>query len=150
MGSTVSDLLTAQFGSLERISTATQEELLAVPGIGPQIATAVYVFFQQDQTATLLQKLADAGVTPLSAAPQGEGPLTGQTFVFTGALSFAREEGERRVKALGGKASGSVSKNTSYVVLGEKAGSKADKARQLNVPTLDEAGFLDLMGELEE
>ena len=150
MGSTVSDLLTAQFGSLERISTATQEELLAVPGIGPQIATAVYVFFQQDQTATLLQKLADAGVTPLSAAPQGEGPLTGQTFVFTGALSFAREEGERRVKALGGKASGSVSKNTSYVVLGEKAGSKADKARQLNVPTLDEAGFMDLMGELEE
>ncbi len=149
MGSTVSDLLAAQFGSMERITTTTLEELLAVPGIGPQIATAVYEFFQQEQTAVLLQKLAAAGVTPQSAAPQGEGPLTGKTFVFTGALSFAREEGERRVKALGGKAAGSVSKNTSYVVLGEKAGSKADKARQLNVPTLDEAGFLAMMGELE-
>ncbi len=149
MGSTVSDILAAQFGSMERITTTTLEELLAVPGIGPHIATAVYEFFQQEQTAVLLQKLADAGVTPQSAAPQGEGPLTGKTFVFTGALSFAREEGERRVKALGGKASGSVSKNTSYVVLGEKAGSKADKARQLNVPTLDEKEFLEMMGEME-
>lgn len=148
MGSTVSDILAAQFGSLERITTTTLEDLLAVPGIGPQIATAVYEFFQQEQTAVLLQKLADAGVTPQSAAPQGEGPLTGKTFVFTGALSFAREEGERRVKALGGKASGSVSKNTDYVVLGEKAGSKADKARQLKVATLDEKGFLEMMGEL--
>ncbi|MHB9025872.1 MAG: NAD-dependent DNA ligase LigA [Armatimonadota bacterium] len=141
VGETIADILAAHFGTLERLASASEEELRAIPGIGPQIASSAYIFFQQEQTARLLQKLRDAGVTPRSAAVPAEGPLTGQTFVFTGALSIPREQAEATVRELGGKASGSVSKNTDFVVVGENPGSKADKARELGVHIITEEEF---------
>jgi DNA ligase (NAD+) len=145
VGDTVAELLAAHFGSLERLREATHDELLAIPGIGPQIATSVYIFFRQEQTQHLLEKLQAAGVQPRVPAAPGEGPLAGQTFVFTGALNLPREDAEAMVRELGGKASSSVSKNTDYVVAGEKAGSKLDKARSLNVPILTEEEFHQLI-----
>ncbi|MHB9132770.1 MAG: NAD-dependent DNA ligase LigA [Armatimonadota bacterium] len=141
VGETIAEILAAHFGSLERLAAAEQEELLAIPGIGPQIATSTYIFFQQEQTHELLAKLREAGVSPQAAMPLGEGPFSGKTFVFTGALSVPREDAEAEVRALGGKASSSVSKSTDFVVVGEKAGSKADKARQLGVRILSEEEF---------
>ena len=87
---------------------------------------------------------------PRGAAPVGEGPLTGQTFVFTGALSLPREAAEAQVRALGGKATSSVSSGTNYVVIGEKPGSKADKARALGVRILSEEEFHALMSATRE
>lgn len=147
VGETVAELLAAHFGSLEELAKASLEDLLRIPGIGPQIANSVFIFFRQEQTHVLLEKLRDAGVRPQTALPAGEGPLSGKTFVFTGTLSIPREEAEAKVKALGGKASSSVSKNTDYVVIGEKAGSKADKARQLHVRILTEEEFNELLKE---
>ena len=141
VGETVADLLAAHFGSLEALSQASPEELLAIPGIGPRIADSAYIFFQQEQTATLLEKLRAAGVQPHSAAPAGAGPLSGKTFVFTGALSVPREDAEARVRAQGGKASSSVSRATDFVVIGEKPGTKAEKARALGVRILTEEEF---------
>ena len=147
VGETVAELLAAHFGSLETLAEAPLETLLAIPGIGPQIANSVFIFFRQEQTHVLLAKLRDAGVRPQAALPAGEGPFSGKTFVFTGTLSIPREEAEAEVKALGGKAASSVSKNTDYVVIGEKAGSKADKARALNVRILTEEEFNKLLKE---
>jgi DNA ligase (NAD+) len=141
VGETVADLLANAFGSLETLASASEETLLEVPGIGPQIANSVFIFFRQQQTARLLEKLRAAGVHPRSPRPVGEGALTGKTFVFTGALSVPREEAEARVRALGGKATSSVSRATDYVVVGEKAGSKAEKARKLEVTILTEEEF---------
>ncbi len=141
VGETVAEILAAHFGSLERLVEATQDELLEIPGIGPQIANSVAIFFQQEQTAVLLRKLLEAGVHPHGVVPVGEGPLCGETYVFTGTLSVPREEAEARVRALGGKTTYSVSKSTTYVVVGAKPGSKADKARQLDVTILTEDEF---------
>jgi len=141
VGETVADLLAAHFGSLERLQAASLDDLLGIPGIGPQIANSVYIFFQQEQTHELLEQLRAAGVEPEAPVPTGGGPLEGQSFVFTGTLSIPREEAEAKVRALGGKTSSSVSRNTDFVVIGEKAGSKADKARQLQVRILTEEEF---------
>jgi DNA ligase (NAD+) len=149
VGETVADLLAAACGSLEALAQASEEELRAVPGIGPQIAGSVAVFFRQAQTATLLAELRTAGVAPVNPVRVEGGPLVGQTFVFTGALSIPREVAEARVRALGGKASSSVSKATNFVVVGEKPGSKADKARQLDVRILSEEEFNAMMEGLE-
>jgi len=145
VGETVAELLAAHFGSLEKLAEASLETLLTIPGIGPQIANSVFIFFRQEQTHVLLEKLRAAGVHPQTALPVGEGPFSGKTFVFTGTLSVPREDAEAEVKALGGKASSSVSKNTDFVVIGEKAGSKADKARELDVRILTEEEFNELL-----
>ncbi|MHB0935597.1 MAG: NAD-dependent DNA ligase LigA [Armatimonadota bacterium] len=147
VGETVAELLAAHFGSLEKLAEAPLETLLAIPGIGPQIANSVFIFFRQEQTRVLLEKLRAAGVRPQTVLPAGEGPFSGKTFVFTGTLSVPREDAEAEVKALGGKATSSVSKSTDYVVIGEKAGSKADKARALDVRILAEEEFNDLLKE---
>ncbi|MHB9107299.1 MAG: NAD-dependent DNA ligase LigA, partial [Armatimonadota bacterium] len=147
VGETVAELLAAHFGSLEKLAEAPLETLLAIPGIGPQIANSVFIFFRQEQTRVLLEKLRAAGVRPQTVLPAGEGPFSGKTFVFTGTLSVPREDAEAEVKALGGKAASSVSKSTDYVVIGEKAGSKADKARALDVRILAEEEFNDLLKE---
>jgi DNA ligase (NAD+) len=148
VGATVADILAAHYGSLERLAAATCDDLLAADGIGPRIADSVALFFQQEQTTALLDELARAGVRPKAIAPRGDGPLAGKTFVFTGGLSVPRDEVEADVRALGGKASSSVSKKTDYVVVGENAGSKADKARALNLRILSEEEFRALMAEV--
>ncbi len=149
VGETVADLLAAACGSLEELAKADEDVLRAIPGIGPQIAGSVALFFQQEQTAALLAELRAAGVTPINPERTEGGPLTGQTFVFTGALSVPREDAEARVRALGGKATSSVSKATDFVVVGEKAGTKADKARQLAVRILTEEEFDAMLASLK-
>lgn len=148
VGETVAEILANHFGSLQRLAAASEDDLRAIPGIGPQIASSAFIFFRQQQTSTLLEKLAQAGVEPRCPAPVGEGPLTGKTFVFTGTLSQPRDTAERRVRDLGGKATSSVSRSTDYVVVGEKPGSKADKAQQLGVPILTEEEFNQLLASL--
>ena len=150
VGETVAEILAAHFGNLEALAAASQDTIDAIAGIGEQIANSVFIFFQQEQTHELLKKLSRAGVQPRGAARRAEGPLTGKTFVFTGALSIAREEAEQQVEELGGKATSSVSAKTDFVVVGEKPGSKADKARALSVRILDEAAFNKLIDEMRK
>jgi len=126
------------------------ERFQEVPGVGPTVAASLEVYFDDPANADVLDDLVDAGVEPERPAPQATdaaGPLAGKTVVVTGTLEgFSREEAESAIRAAGGKAAGSVSSKTDYVVVGESAGSKADKAQQLGVPILDEAGFRELLG----
>ena len=135
----------------------TAEELMEVPGIGPVVASAIAGYFAAPDTAAVLADLVDAGVVaepparrvaPGSGPGSGAvaGPLAGKTVVVTGSLAgYDRAAAEEAVRAAGGKAAGSVSKTTSYVVAGEGAGSKLAKATDLGVPILDEDGFRRLL-----
>jgi len=148
VGEHVAGLLAARFGSLEALAQAGEQELADTPGIGPVIAGSIHVFFRQEQTQRLLEKLREAGVQPQApAAAAGPGFFTAKTVVFTGALQeLPREEAEALVERQGGKAASSVSRKTDFVVVGESAGSKYDQARELGVPTLTEAEFLEKVG----
>ena len=152
VGEHVADILANHFGSLDAIENASLEELSAVEGVGPVIGESVHSYFRQPQARELLKKLRKAGVVP-EAAPvaAAEGPWTGKTFVFTGALStFTRDQGEALVKKHGGKASSSISKNTDFVVAGEAAGSKLAKAQQLGVRILSEDEFRNMLTDVGE
>jgi len=149
VGERGAEILAQHFRSLDRLRKATREELLQVPEVGEKTAEAILAFFRQRQTTELLEKLRRAGVRMEEGeeARPGEQPLSGLTFVFTGALRrFTREEAEALVARLGGRASGSVSRKTDYVVVGESPGSKLEKARELGVKVLTEEQFLDLVG----
>lgn len=149
VGERGAEILAAHFRSIDALRQATREELLGVPEVGEKTAASIQAFFRQEQTARLLEKLRRAGVRMAEEGPQEAGPrpLEGLTFVLTGTLSrMTRDEAEERIKALGGRAAGSVSRRTSYVVVGENPGSKYDKARQLGVPILTEEEFLRLLG----
>jgi DNA ligase (NAD+) len=151
VGEHVAKVLARQFGSLEALAGATREELLAVHEVGPQVAESVLAFFAAPRNREILAQLAASGVRPKVTERRAGGPLTGKTFVFTGTLpTLGRKEGQERVELLGGRAAGSVSKKTDYVVAGDEAGSKLEKARELGIPILDEAGFLVLLEELQE
>jgi DNA ligase (NAD+) len=149
VGEHTADVLAGHFSSLDSLRIATVEELNGVHEIGLTTAESIVAYFGSPESEELLDKLERAGV---KAADDGTGPksdkLAGQTFVFTGTLEqMSREEAEEIVKRLGGRSSSSVSKQTSYVVAGDKAGSKLDKARSLGVTVLTEAEFLALAGE---
>jgi DNA ligase (NAD+) len=142
------------FGRVAReLPGVTAEELREVPGIGPVVAAAIAGYFSAPETAAVLADLVDAGVVaepPARRVAPGSGPaagpLAGKTVVVTGSLAgFDRAGAEEAIRAAGGKAAGSVSKNTSYVVAGEGAGSKLAKATELDVPVLDEDGFRRLL-----
>jgi DNA ligase (NAD+) len=143
--------LAEHFGSLDALSAATLEGLQQIEGIGPNIAQGIVDWFSRPANQHPLAKLRDAGVWPQqAAAPQitGPQPFDGLTFVVTGTLpSLSRDDARNFIQEHGGKVTDSVSKKTSYLVLGENPGSKLDKARQLNVSILDEAGLRKLAGE---
>ena len=140
--------LAAAFRRMDRVAAATREDLLAVPDVGPVVADSIAAFFEQEAVRELVSGLEAAGLSleePEAALAQ-DSRLAGKTFVFTGELeSMTRPEAEEKVRLLGAKASGSVSKKTSFVVVGAEAGSKAEKARKLGVATLTEAEFLELL-----
>lgn len=145
VGEATADLLAAEFGSLDRIREASEEELRTVEGVGPSLATELRHYFQ-GHGGELVDRLLAAGVAPLAAQAPSAGPLTGLNFVFTGTLEqLSRPDAEALVRRLGGKASGSVSARTDYLVAGPGAGSKLEKAVKLKVTVLDEAGFLALV-----
>ncbi len=125
---------------------ASEEDLLQVEGIGPQVAGSIREFFENPRNRELIKKLQEAGVKPQPPEPQAGGPLVRKTFVFTGGLvHFSREEAKALVTSRGGKVSSSVSAKTDYVVVGADPGSKAAKAKELGVTTLTEAEFEKLV-----
>ncbi len=145
VGETTAELLAAEFGSVARLRHATEEDLLKVEGIGPNMAREVHLYFQ-GHGGELVAKLLAAGIEPQSVEAPGEGPLTGKTFVFTGTLeTMSRPDAEALVRRLGGKAASSVSSKTTYVVAGPNAGSKLEKAQKLKLAILDEEQFLALV-----
>jgi len=143
--------LARHFGALDKIIDASIEQLLEVQDVGPTVARSVRVFFDQPHNREVVEQLRAAGVHwdehEGALSEQGPRPLLGQTFVLTGALpTLSRDEAKALIEAAGGKVAGSVSKKTHHVVAGDDAGSKLDKARELGIPILDEAGLRALLG----
>ncbi|MEL4861206.1 NAD-dependent DNA ligase LigA [Pseudoflavonifractor phocaeensis] len=148
VGQKAAQVLARQFGSLEALEAATEEELTAVPDIGGITAQSLTAWFQDPQSKHLIETLKEAGVNMSSRAEPVGDKLAGLTFVLTGELEhFSRKEAGEKIQAMGGKVSGSVSKKTSYVVAGEAAGSKLRKAQELNIPVLDETALIALLEE---
>jgi DNA ligase (NAD+) len=146
VGQHMAKVLARQFGSLENLQQASREELLTIHEVGPQVAESVINFFRSPRNLDILQRLRAAGVVPEAEERRAGGPLSGKTFVFTGALSkFSRREAQERVERLGGRVAGSVSKKTEFLVAGEEAGSKLERARQLGIRILSEEDFLQMM-----
>ena len=150
IGESTAKDLAKHFGSLDAIMNATVEQLLEVNDVGPIVAQSLHTFFQQAHNREVVEQLRAAGVH----WPESEGlaaqrvplPLAGKTFVLTGTMpTLTRDEAKDRLEAAGAKVAGSVSKKTDYVVAGEEAGSKLEKAQQLGIAVLDEAGMLALL-----
>ena len=138
--------LAAAFGSMDALMDASLEALTAVPDIGEITAQSIYEWFRQDQSQHLIRRLREAGLNFESKRVITDTRLAGKTVVLTGTLSrFTREEATEKIELLGGKASGSVSRKTSFVVAGENAGSKERKARELGIPVLTEDEFWEMI-----
>lgn len=146
VGAKTGKVLASQFGSMETLMNASQEELTEVPDVGEVTAESIYSWFRQEQSLHLIHRLEQAGVNFKSTRQISDNRFAGKTIVLTGALSrFTREEATEKIELLGGKAAGSVSKKTSFVVAGENAGSKERKARELGIPVLSEDEFLEML-----
>lgn len=152
VGKTTAEAIAAAYPSMDALAAAGEDELAGVYGVGPKVAHGMWLFFRTPDNTSVIERLRAAGVTMAdeAAAPGEEVPqvLAGLTFVLTGTLAHSgmtRDEAGARLKAMGAKVSGSVSKKTSFVVAGENAGSKYDKAVALGVPVLDEAQLLNLL-----
>jgi DNA ligase (NAD+) len=146
VGEATAKALALQFGSLEALASASEDELQRTPDVGPVVAANVAAFFRQTHNREVIAKVRAAGVRwPEVASAVRPTPLAGKTFVLTGALSRAREDVKAELEALGAKVAGSVSKKTDYVVAGADPGSKLAKAQELGVAVLDEAGLRRLL-----
>ena len=152
VGKTTAEAIAAAYPSMDALSTAGEDELAGIYGVGPKVAHGMWLFFRTPDNVSVIERLRAAGVTMAdeAVAVGEEVPqvLAGLTFVLTGTLTHSgmtRDEAGARLKAMGAKVSGSVSKKTSFVVAGENAGSKYDKAVALDVPVLDEAQLLNLL-----
>lgn len=144
VGRVAAGALAGRFGSLERLASATEEELRSTRGIGPVLARSLAAFFRDDVTAGAVERLIDAGVKPAAALPaSGGGPLDGLTIVFTGGLEIPRDEARRLAEAAGARVTGSVSSKTDLVVAGPGAGSKLAEAERLGIEVVGEAEFLE-------
>jgi DNA ligase (NAD+) len=147
VGERTAHILAEHFGSLDAIAAALAETLQEASEVGPKVADSIRQFFAEKRNRELIECLRAAGLRftgPKQAKKQG--PLTGLTLVLTGTLpTLTRDDAKTRIEAAGGKVAGSVSSKTNYVVAGEDAGSKLDKARALNIPLLDEAGLLAML-----
>ena len=142
VGENVARILAAEFGSMDKLAHAREEQLAAVHGIGPRIAESVALFFQQPENRHLIAALHQAGVRMEEETSAGPKPLLGKTFVLTGGLQrMTRGEAKAAIQRLGGRVTSSVSKKTDFVVIGTDPGSKYEDAKRLGVPTLDEEAF---------
>jgi DNA ligase (NAD+) len=147
VGERTAQLLASHFGSMDAIMDAKQEGLVAVNEVGPKVAEAIAEFFAARRNRELVERLRKAGLTFTAEKKVTSSQLEGLTFVLTGTLpTLTREEAKERIESAGGKVSGSVSKKTSFVVAGDEAGSKLDKAKSLGVKVLDEAGLREMLG----
>jgi DNA ligase (NAD+) len=146
VGERTAELLAEEFGSIDALMKATAEELERVEEVGPRISQSIIEFFAQPANLALVAALKAAGVEMTAEKRQRSAQLAGLTFVLTGALpTLTRDEAKAKIEAAGGKTASAVSKKTSYVVAGEEAGSKLDKARALKIPVLSEAELLALL-----
>lgn len=147
VGERTAQLLADAFGSMDALLAAAPDELERVQEVGPRVAAAVHEFFAEPRNRELIERLRKAGLTFTAERRKRTAKLEGLTFVLTGTLpTLTRDEAKDRIEASGGRVSGSVSKKTSYVVAGEEAGSKLDKARDLKVPVIGEAELLEMLG----
>ena len=146
VGTKAAKVLARSFGSLDALMQATVEDLQTVPDIGAITAKNLVEWFSEAQSREMITRLRNAGVNFQSQEQQTDNKFAGMTFVLTGALSlFTRDEASAKIEQLGGKAASSVSKKTTYVVVGENAGSKLKKANELGIPVLSEQDFLDMI-----
>jgi DNA ligase (NAD+) len=148
VGEATAKALARHFGSLDGVMAATEDQLLQVPDVGPVVAQSIRTFFDQPHNREVVEQLQACGVTWDEGEPaaQVSRPLAGRTVVLTGTLpTLSRDQAKERLEAAGAKVAGSVSKKTHFVVAGAEAGSKLDKARELGVTVLDEAGLLALL-----
>jgi DNA ligase (NAD+) len=145
VGWTMAGLLADHFGSLDRLQSASVDDLRSIGGVGPTVAETVHDYFQLEASRALIERLLQAGIV-IKPPERQEGPLTGKTFVLTGSLSsLTRGQAEDRIKSLGGTIGSSVTKKTDYLIVGADPGSKLEKAQRLKVPVLDETAFLALL-----
>ena len=148
VGGETAELLARRYGSLPKLMDATEEELQSIPGVGPIVALAIAGHFSNEGNRQIVAALGEAGVVLESGEPaEGPGPqpFQGMRFVVTGRLEgFTRTEAESFIKSRGGQVTGSVSKKTSYVVVGEEPGGKRDDAEQLGVPVISEDDLVEL------
>jgi DNA ligase (NAD+) len=149
IGERTATLLADRFGSIESLTNASLEQINAIGGIGEVVAQSVYDFFQEERNRAIILKLGEAGVKLADERSEGSGQpahLAGKAFVLTGRLNgMTRPQAEERLRQAGATVSSAVSKKTSYVVAGEEAGSKADRARELKVPIIDEDELVALL-----
>ncbi len=149
VGKHVAEILTQKFKTMDEFLKANIEDYMEIEGIGPKTAKSLYIFFHEPKNIELIEKLKKAGVR--MTEEESEGKLKGLVFVFTGALkSMTRHEAEELVKSEGGSVASSVSKKVNYVVVGEKPGSKLEKAKRLGVKIINEEEFLKLIGRQRE
>jgi DNA ligase (NAD+) len=146
VGEHIAELLAAQFGSLKQLTDCTEENLTVIEGVGPVVAGSVASFFRQSENLAAVNRLLKNGVQVVFETPAKTGGLAGKTFVLTGTLeTMTRRQAKEAIEALGGKVSGSVSRNTNFVVAGDAYGSKLAKAQALGVAVLDEAAFKEML-----
>jgi DNA ligase (NAD+) len=146
VGERTAEFLAGQFGSMDALIGASEEELLEVNEVGPRIAASIREFFAEEKNIRLIERLRAAGLSFTGEKKVRGTKLSGMTFVLTGALpTYSRDDAKKMIEDAGGKVSGSVSKKTSYVVAGEDAGSKLDKARSLGVKVISEAELLGML-----
>ncbi|MFA4915682.1 MAG: NAD-dependent DNA ligase LigA [Syntrophales bacterium] len=148
VGEHIARVLTKEFKSFDVLTRATEEELLAIREIGPEVAGSIIKFFRHPSNSKVIEKLREAGVNPIEAVQHQLVPLAGKSFVFTGILdNLARSEAKEIVEALGGRVSGTVTKETNFVVAGKSPGSKYQKAQSLGINIIDEQEFLRIIGK---
>jgi DNA ligase (NAD+) len=147
VGERTAQFLAEQFGSMDKIASASREELQGAEEVGPKVAESVFVFFREPQNRALIDRLKAANLSfEYAMKKKTGGPLAGLTFVLTGALStLTREDAKAKIESAGGKVAATVSRRTDYVVAGMDAGSKLAKARSLDVPVIDEAELLAML-----
>ena len=142
VGEHTAKLLAKEFGTIDALKTAKYDDLIKIREVGPEVAKSILAFFAEERNLKFIDKLIKGGITYEAEKTKKGGPLDGKLFVFTGALKgFTRDEAEKIVESLGGRATTSVSKKTDYVVAGEEAGTKLDKARELGVKVITEKEF---------
>jgi len=146
VGWTMAGLLADHFGTIDRLESASVDDLRSIGGVGPTVAEGVHDYFQLPASRALIARLLQAGIA-IKQPERHEGPLTGKTFVLTGTLSsLTRGQAEERIKSLGGAIGSNVTKKTDYLIVGADPGSKLEKAQRLKVAVLDEAAFRALLG----
>ena len=151
VGEATASSLASHYGRLAAVSSASEEDLQEVPDVGPIVASRIRTFFAEAHNREVIKRLVDSGVTWPESDPlpkTEDGKLSGKTFVLTGTLShMSRNEAKDQIQAAGGKVTGTVSKNTDYLVAGDKAGSKLTKAQNLEVTVLNEVELEKLLSD---